>query len=184
MLKRKNVEVSAKSSGTGRIIGYAATFTREPDWAGDVIAKGAFAKWLKAYNASGRTLPLLYNHDQSLASFLGKVTSIYEDSHGLRFMAKFDDTPNAQRARELAQDGRLAKFSFAYMVHDQKQITLPDGRKANELREVSVDEVSLVLSPCNPDTSIVEVKSDADAALERARLEAMKKSVLRTHGRC
>ena len=184
MLKRKNVEVSAKSSGTGRIIGYAATFTREPDWAGDVIAKGAFAKWLKAYNASGRTLPLLYNHDQSLASFLGKVTSIYEDSHGLRFMATFDDTPNAQRARELAQDGRLAKFSFAYTVRDQAQITLPDGRKANELRELTVDEVSLVLTPCNPDTSVVEVKGGTSDDLELVKLEIMKRSALRAHGGC
>jgi hypothetical protein len=47
------------------------------------------------------------------------------------------------------------------MVLDQGPVTLPDGRKANELRKLSVDEVSIVLSPCNPDTSVVEIKGDA-----------------------
>lgn len=159
MQKTKSVTVKANVDDSGHITGYASTFTREPDWAGDVVAKGAFADWLDYVKAEGVTVPLLYNHDQSLDSFIGKVTSIEEDEHGLLFTADFDNTPHAQRARELAMDGRLAKFSFAYMILDQGPVTLDDGRKANELRKLDVDEVSLVLSPCNPDTSVVDVKS-------------------------
>ncbi len=157
--KSKTVTVKARVDDSGSITGYASTFTREPDFVGDVVAKGAFANWLDAYKADGATLPLLYNHDQSLDSFIGKVTSISEDEHGLLFAADFDNTETAQRARELAMDGRLAKFSFAYEIVDQAPVTLEDGRKANELRELNVMEVSLVLTPANPDTSVVDVKS-------------------------
>ena len=179
MSMTKRVDAKASVDGNGQITGYASTFTREPDWAGDVVAKGAFADWLNHVNEDGVTVPLLYNHDQSLDSFIGKVTSIAEDDHGLLFTAEFDGTEKAQRARELAMDGRLAKFSFAYMILDQGPVTLEDGRKANELRKLDVDEVSLVLSPCNPDTSVVDVKSgrrnskaDADE-LRRIREMAM-----------
>ena len=157
--KTKSVTVKANVDGNGRISGYASTFTRTPDWAGDVVAKGAFADWLTEYKGGGATLPLLYNHDQSLDSFLGKVTEIHEDEHGLYFEADFDATESAQRARELAMDGRLAKFSFAYMIREQGPVTLDDGTKANELRNLEVDEVSLVLTPANPDTSVVDVKA-------------------------
>lgn len=159
MSKTKRVDVKANVDEKGYITGYASTFTREPDWVGDVVAKGAFADWLNHVHEDGVTVPMLYNHDQSLDSFIGKVTDIREDDHGLLFTAEFDATEKAQRARELAMDGRLAKFSFAYMILDQGPVTLDDGRKANELRKLDVDEVSLVLSPCNPDTSVVDVKS-------------------------
>ncbi len=107
----ESVTVKADVDGNGRITGYASTFTRTPDWAGDVVAKGAFADWLNRIHEHGTTVPMLYNHDQSLDSFIGKVTSIDEDDHGLLFTAEFDATEKAQRARVLAMDGRLAKFS-------------------------------------------------------------------------
>ncbi|MBR3384753.1 MAG: HK97 family phage prohead protease [Atopobiaceae bacterium] len=157
----KSVTAKAEVDGSGLITGYAATFTREPDFVGDVIAKGAFAECLRRIEAEGATLPMLYNHDQSLDSFIGRVTSIAEDDHGLLFTAEFDETESAQRARQLAMDGRLAKFSFSYLVLDEAPVELEDGRRANELRRLDIDEVSLVLSPCNPDTSVVEVKGAA-----------------------
>ena len=84
--------------------------------------------------------------------------AIREDERGLLFTAEFDATEKAQRARELAMDGRLCKFSFAYDVLDQGTVELGDGREANELRQLDVHEVSLVMYPANPDTSVVEVK--------------------------
>ena len=147
------------AAGNGSITGYASTWTREPDSYGDVVAKGAFAKSLARIADEGRTLPLLWNHDAGdLKSYIGTVTDLAEDERGLLFSATFDATPEAQRARELAMDGRLCKFSFAYDVIDQMEVELEDGRKANELRELDIHEVSLVMYPANPDTSVVEVK--------------------------
>ncbi len=157
-IKRKLVEVKAAENGS--ITGYASTWTREPDSYGDVVAKGAFEECIKKIKEEGRVLPLLYDHQEyDLNSFLGKAYDFEEDDHGLLFHADFDDTKEGQRARELAKDGRLCKFSFAYEVLDQAEVELEDGRKANELRKLNIFEVSLVFYPANDDTSVVEVKS-------------------------
>lgn len=173
--KTKTYEVKADN---GSITGYASTWIREPDSYGDVVAKGAFLDSIAQIEAEGKTIPLLWNHDSyDLKSFIGTVTDLEEDDHGLKFTATFDDTEEAQRARQLASDGRLAKFSFAYDVIEQAEIELEDGRKANELRKLRIHEVSLVMYPANPDTSVIEVKSgrrnsakDADAIREAITL--------------
>ena len=157
MRKTKTIDAKAEN---GMIVGYASTWTREPDTYGDVVAKGAFAEYIEQLKAEGRVLPFLLNHDAyNINAFIGTVVELEEDDHGLKFSATFDDTPEAQRARELAMDGRLAKFSFAYDVLDQEEVELEDGRKANELRKLNIHEVSLVLYPANPDTSVVSVKA-------------------------
>lgn len=173
--KTKTYEVKADN---GSITGYASTWIREPDSYGDVVAKGAFLDSIAQIEAEGKTIPLLWNHDSyDLKSFIGTVTDLEEDDHGLKFTATFDDTEEAQRARQLASDGRLAKFSFAYDVIEEAEIELEDGRKANELRKLRIHEVSLVMYPANPDTSVIEVKSgrrnsakDADAIREAITL--------------
>lgn len=157
MLKTKTIDVKANN---GRIIGYASTWTREPDSYGDIVAKGAFTEHIAQIKAEGRVLPFLFNHDSyNLKNFIGTVVDLVEDDHGLMFEAEFDDTEEGQRARQLASDGRLCKFSFAYDILDQGEVILEDGRKANELRKLRIHEVSLVMYPANPDTSVVSVKS-------------------------
>lgn len=144
----------------GSIVGYASTWIREPDSWGDIVAKGAFAESIAKIKAENKTIPLLWGHQsENLESYIGTVTNLEEDDHGLKFEAVFDDTPEAQRARELAMDGRLAKFSFAYDVLDQATVDLEDGTQANELRKLDIHEVSLVFYPANRDTSVVSVKS-------------------------
>ena len=156
-IKTKTVDVKADN---GSIKGYAATWTRIPDSYGDVIVKGAFADSIAQIESEGKTIPLLWNHDSSdLKAYIGTVKTLVEDDHGLLFEADFDSTEEAQRARELASDGRLCKFSFAYDVIDQATVELDDGTEANELRKLNIHEVSLVMYPANRDTSVVEVKN-------------------------
>lgn len=172
--KTMTAEVKADVDN-GSITGYAATFIREPDSYGDVIAKGAFAESIERIKAEGKAIPLLWNHDSyDLKSFIGTVTELSEDEHGLKFTATFDGTERAQRARELASDGRLCKFSFAYNVLDQGTVTLEDGREANELRKLEIHEVSLVMYPANPDTAVLEVKSREGEVVTMAACESTK----------
>lgn len=157
MHKTKAFELKAEN---GSIKGYFSTWTREPDAYGDVIAKGAFANTFAEIEENGGAVPFLWNHDSgNLSSYIGTAFGFGEDDHGAYFEASFDDTEEAQRARKLALDGRLAKFSFAYDVLDEGQVELEDGRKANELRELKLYEVSLVMYPANPDTSVIDVKA-------------------------
>lgn len=158
-MKRKTQTIEFKADN-GVISGYAATWIREPDSYGDVIAKGAFTECLEKLAKDGKVLPFLWNHDSyAMGSYIGTVYDLEEDDHGLKFSATFDDTKEAQRARELAMTGRVVKFSFAYDVIDQAQIKLEDGRDVNELRKLNIHEVSLVMYPANPDTGIIDIKS-------------------------
>ena len=176
MIKTKTFDI--KADNLGAIVGYASTWTREPDSYGDVVAKGAFAECIARLKEESRNIPLLWNHDaMDLKAFIGTVTDLTEDDHGLKFEADFDGTEEAQRARQLAMDGRLCKFSFAYDVLEAGEITLEDGRKANELRKLNIHEVSIVMYPANADTSVVSVKAgrrnsakDADAIREAITL--------------
>lgn len=173
MPKFKTVDL--KADGNGEIAGYFSTWTREPDSYGDVVAKGAFTEAFERIAANGGTVPFLWNHDAgNLDSFIGTAGDFAEDEHGAMFRATFDATPQAQRARELARDGRLCKFSFAYDVLDSGEVTLEDGRKANELRKLDLYEVSLVMYPANDDTGVVDVKSGRrNSAKDEAELRSV-----------
>lgn len=155
----KDFEVQYKDAGTGSIEGYASTWIRKPDSYGDVVAKGAFAKTLKERWNGGKGIPFLWAHQMdNLKSFIGTADAD-EDGKGLHFVATFDDTEEAQKVRQLYKDGRLRKFSFAYDVKDAGTVTLADGTKANELRELDLYEISAVTVPANEDAGVVDVKS-------------------------
>lgn len=162
MAKYKAASDAATVDG-GRVVGYASTFDREPDAYGDVIAKGAFEKSLAAWREKmeqGIYIPLLYGHNTEDPKYnIGRVVEFGEDEKGLLIEAEFDaDNETAQYVRKLAQEGRLYQFSFAFDVRDWGEVTLDDGTKANELRELEIYEVSLVQIPANQHAQVVEVK--------------------------
>lgn len=167
----KRFEVAVKyaedAEGNGTISGYASTWDRVPDAYGDIVKKGAFAESLKKYEDSGRAIPLLWAHQMNdLKSYIG-TASAHEDDRGLFFTAKFDDTEEAQRVRQLYKDGRLAKFSFAYNTLDSAPVELEDGTKANELRKLDIFEISTVLVPANDFAEVADVKQAEEKAGRR-----------------
>ncbi len=178
-MKFKDFSVKATDEGNGGFTGYAATFDREPDSYGDVIAKGAFADTLKAWAESGRPVPVLYGHNMDDPDYNIGTAELVEDERGLLATATLDGSPKAQRVRELLRDGRLSKMSFAYDVRDWAPVELEGGVKANELRALDLFEVSVVLVPANGHAEIVEAKSRKDAgATDKADalLAAMRKA--------
>ena len=155
----KEFKVSYKDAGNGSIEGYASTWIKEPDSYGDIVKKGAFTATLKDRWNGGKGIPLLWAHQMDvLDSFIGTADA-EEDEKGLHFVAQFDGTEEAQRVRDLYKDGRLSKFSFAYDIREQGPVTLEDGRKANELRDLDLFEISCVCVPANDDAGVVEVKA-------------------------
>lgn len=164
---KKDYSVQFKAAGDdgGRIVAYAATFDREPDSSGDVIAPGAFKNTLEDWKESGNVIPLLFGHRTDDPSMnIGGVDAIKEDERGLRIEATFDkDSDTAQYVRRLVLEKRLSKLSFAYDVLDQGTIVLDDGREANELREIKLYEISLVPIPANGHAEVVEAKSADDS---------------------
>lgn len=154
----KEFKVKYKDEGNGTIEGYASTWVREPDSYGDIVKAGAFSRTLKEWQESGRPIPFLWAHEMNdLNAFIGSAKAD-EDDYGLHFVAEFDGTPEAQRVRELYKDGRLSKFSFAYDVLDEGPVELEDGRKANELRDLTIYEISAVTIPANDTAEVISVK--------------------------
>ncbi len=145
----------------GSIVAYASTFDLDPDSYGDIVRPGAFTKSLKRWEEVGKPIPLLYGHRTDDPKYnIGAVVKAEEDERGLRVEAIFDpENETAQEVRELVKQGRLYQLSFAYDVLDSAIVTLPDGRKAHELRELDIFEVSLVQIPANQHAEVVEVKA-------------------------
>lgn len=158
--------------GEGEFLVYPSTFTRTPDSYGDVVAKGAFAKGIAQRKAAGVQLPGLFAHRMDdLNAYVAHATEEGEDDHGWWVKGAFDlDDPAAAKAYRLVKGGRIRELSFAYDVLDAGPVTLPDGAKANELRDLDVFEFSFVVVGANRDTSVVSVKSRTS----RPRLATLK----------
>lgn len=155
----KEFDMEPASEGGGGFVGYAATFDREPDSYGDVIAPKAFDRTVAAWKESGNPVPLLYGHNMADPDYNIGTAELEVDERGLKVTAAFDESPKAQRVRELVKAGRVRKMSFAYDVLESGEVTLETGVKANELRDVELYEVSAVLVPANSHAEIVEAKS-------------------------
>jgi len=161
-MKLKQFDVQTNNEDYGILIGYASTWIREPDAYGDIVRKGAFEESLAKLKAEGKKIPFIWSHQMdNLKSYIGTAEA-EEDDKGLRFVATFDSSEDAQKVRQMYKDGRLSKFSFAYNVLDEGIVTLEDGRKANELRKLDIYEVSAVLVPANSDAGVVDVKKAVD----------------------
>ena len=155
----KEFNVKYHDEGNGSLEGYASTWIKKADSYGDTVREGAFTRTLKERWNGGKGIPLLWAHQMdNLKSFIGTAEA-EEDEKGLHFLAQFDGTEEAQRVRELYKDGRLSKFSFAFDVRENGTVTLEDGTKANELRDLELFEISCVCVPANDDAGVVAVKS-------------------------
>lgn len=160
MTKFKDFAVYYKEdeSGNGVIEGYASTWDKVPDAYGDIVRKGAFVDCLDRLEKEGRTIPFVWSHKlDDINSYIGSCKA-HEDDKGLFFTATLDDTPEAQRVRQLFKDGRLSKFSFAYNILDEAPVTLENGVKANELRKLDIFEITACLIPANSFAEVTAVK--------------------------
>lgn len=166
-------EATEDISDGGEVLAYASTFDRVPDSYGDVVARGAFAKTLADWQASGNPIPLLFGHRTDDPRMnIGSVIEAEEDERGLKIRARFDEENEiAQYTRKLVKEGRLTKLSFAYDTLDAAPVVLADGTRANELRELKLYEVSLVPIPANEMTEVIEAKDGEHADIVEALAE-------------
>lgn len=167
---RKSFKAAFEETDGGKVRAYASTFDREPDAYNDVIAKGAFIKTLEKWRDSGKPIPLLWAHDTADPySNIGACYDYGEDERGLWYEAAFDaDNERAQYVRKLAAEGRVYQCSFAYEILQAAEVTLEDGRKAHELQELELFEISIVQIPANQHATIEDVKAGIADTMESA----------------
>lgn len=175
MRQTKDFRVEVKDAGEEdggehTFEGYAATFDRVPDSYGDVIAKGAFADTLKAYEDEGRRIPLLFGHNMGDPDYSLGYVDAAEDERGLRVTGHiFSDSPKGETVYRMLKRGLVDRMSFAYDVLEDGQVTLDDGTKAHELRRLDLFECSIVTVPANQAAQITEVKDNSALSKECRR---------------
>ena len=120
------------------------------------ICKGAFAKALKRND----NVRILLNHDpnRDLGGQRDGNLELVEDSIGLHAHATITDPDVVKKAR----DGRLVGWSFGFYDRDVMCRTDEDGFPLREVRDLDLEEVSLLDDTTSPayEGTLVAVRSD------------------------
>lgn len=155
-MPHKQLEATAATTDLGEFTAIAAAWT--VDRQREVILPGAFAATIASWRASGKRLPLHYNHKGSADQIIGYVdpNTMRETDAGLYVEGKVDihDSDIARDAWRSMKNGAMS-LSIGYLV--TRQHKRDDGIR--ELRGIDLFEISIVPHPANADTKILGTKS-------------------------
>ena len=171
----RKMTLQAKATTTtdaGEFVALAAAYSI--DRAGDRIVPGAFAKSIERWQASGKQVPLHWNHQGEPEDIIGAIdpATMEETELGLKVAGKVD-LDGSEKGREAWRSMKAGtmSLSFGYMVVSEKQ-----ADDANELHELDLFEISVVPGPANADTRFLSLKSMSDDQL-REELGSLRKRV-------
>lgn len=136
------------------------------DRANEMVVKGAFTQSLENWQAKGRPIPVVFNHEwDNLDAHIGEVLEAREVEKGLWIKAQLEmDEPYAQRVYKKMSKGTLAEFSFAYDVIKSELWDRGEGqepRNVTKLTQLELLEAGPTLVGMNPDTELLGIKRGA-----------------------
>lgn len=150
--KRIRMRNTKYDSETGVFEGYASPFGNV-DSDGDVVEKGAYAKFLAGDWSRVKILAL---HNEEWLP-IGKPLELREDDVGLYIKAQISDTSMGRDVRQLLKDGVLDELSIGYIALD----FFMDDQGFRHLTEIELLEVSVVTWAANALAKVLDVKSRA-----------------------
>lgn len=159
-MKTKDFALQVKDlSEDGTFEGYAATFGNV-DQGGDLVEPGAFIDSLVKARKDGRTVPMLWQHDQREP--IGVWDDIAEDAKGLYVSGRLilDGDPVAQRAYGKLKAKALGGLSIGYRVPPGGEEIDEKRRGVTRLKKVDLREISLVTMPMNIEARVTAVKHE------------------------
>jgi HK97 family phage prohead protease len=165
---------AAGGGGTpGQFEAIVSVFDNQDSY-GDVIRKGAFAKTLDAWQASGLPIPIYYSHRLDDPDMnIGHVVSAAETDVGLQIVGQLDlEMPKAETVHRLFKGGRLSQFSFSYAVPPGGGEVKTDPQtdaEYFELTELDLFEVGPTPVGANSETELLAVKDARHVADHLAR---------------
>lgn len=118
------------------------------------ICKGAFKRALERNN----NVRILLNHDRDLGGTADGNLELNEDNIGLHARATITDPDVVEKAR----NGDLVGWSFGFYDREVEQKTDEDGYPLRNVRELDLEEVSILDNTTTPayDGTLVAVRSD------------------------
>jgi len=168
-IKDFKLEIKSLNEETGEISFYGAVFNNVDSY-NDVILPGAFKNCLNRKKPN--EIKFCYKHDR--ATFIGVFNKLEEDNYGLFVKGKLiTDLEKGKEAYILTKNKILDGFSIGYRAIDTEEI---DGIRY--LKEIDLDEISLVINPANPEAKLISVKSQLKVDLKDniINIEEVKKS--------
>jgi uncharacterized protein len=172
----KTVEHSLKAATVthtdqGEFVAIAAAYT--VDRQGDIIVPGAFANTIHRWQASGKRMPLHWNHQGDAHNIIGSIDprSMRETGEGLEVAGRLD-LHESDTAREAWRSMRNNSMSLSFGYVTTKSRKRSDGVQV--LEELDLFEISIVPGPANADTRILAMKSMDDDEREVPSLEELR----------
>lgn len=158
-------EVKATDDEARTFTGLAAAW--EVDLGGDVIHRGAFKKTLSDWRKSKKALPLIDQHNYgSIRSIVGKMLEAKETDEGLEATFQIIEGPDGDEIYRRVKGGYIDGLSIGYRAVKIETPTEEERRQGiwRHLKEVRLEEVSVVIWPMNPEARIESVKELAERA--------------------
>lgn len=156
----KGIDLGFTGSDTkqGIIEGYFAMFGNK-DFDGDIIERGAFAKSIQERGPKGKQLiKYLLDHDKT--KVVAKITDLYEDEKGLRYVAKIGSHTAGKDFQEMIESELINQHSFGFKTIKEQ---FDNVSKANRIKEVMLFEGSAVqFLGANPETTFIGLKELTD----------------------
>lgn len=157
----KSIPLEVKATGDGgKFTGYGSVFN-VVDKGGDIIVPGAFSASLARWKASGRNVPMLWQHDTGEP--IGHWPDLKEDDHGLLGTDAelwLDDAPYARLAQKGMKTKTITGLSIGYRV---KRFSKDTATSVYTLQELDLVEISVVTNPMNDQARVSDVKSMIEA---------------------
>lgn len=136
----------------------------EADRENDVIAPKAFEKTIRAWRASGKRLPLLFEHSNTVVGAIDPA-SMRTDEIGLLVAGEVDRSEReGQQAWRSIKSG-VAGFSIGFMAESE-----PRKGGGRLLTEIDLLEISVTSKPMHPATRALSWKSAERRYLVDGRL--------------
>ena len=152
-LKVEDIDISSR-----KVVAYGSAFNiMDSDF--DIIRKGAFSKSIQergANSTGNRKIAHLRNHSWDVQ--IGKITEIYEDDYGLKFVSELGRSTAGDDALKDYQDGILREHSIGFnYITDKMKFVENDTQDYYEINEVKLWEVSGVTFGANEFTQVIDV---------------------------
>ncbi len=166
-LEHKFVRLQGEMEVTGgtQIVGYASLFGKR-DQGGDVVMAGAYGASLKALEARGGRVKMLWQHDPGQP--IGIWDEVREDTRGLYVKGRIlTEVEKGREAVALIAAGAIDGLSIGYRTVKAEK----DGKGQRLLSELELWEVSLVTFPMLQDARVA-AKGEVPDGLLRELAEA------------
>lgn len=142
---------------TDRGLFRALVSTGAPDREGDVVMPGAFAETIKRWRASGKMLPLAWDHSTKAEDLIGIIDprQMEETGDGLIVGGKVDlESARGREAWRALKSGSIG-FSIGFLA----QRSRPRRGKGRDLLQLDLFEISATATPMVFESRVLDTKA-------------------------